>query len=150
MKSHHYWPERLADFIARRQEMPFAWGLNDCCLFACDAVLEMSGHDLAIDFRGKYGSALSAVRAMRDFAGMDVESAHLVGALADKIAEQHSIQDIPVLMAQRGDVVLLMAQRGESLGIVGIRGDRAVAPGVEGLESVPLSQCLKAWRIPKA
>jgi hypothetical protein len=150
----HHWPELLADFIARRQNAPFVWGKNDCCLFACDAVFEMTGFDLAGSymengFRGGYDSALSAVKAMRAFAGPDCETDKLVGAVAEKIAAQHSIQEIPVLMAQRGDVVLLLAQRGESLGIIGLRGDRALAPGPEGIESVPLDQCLKAWRIPK-
>jgi hypothetical protein len=146
----HAWPELLHDYIERKRYGPFVWGKNDCCLFACDAVFEMTGFDLAIQFRGRYDSALSAVKAMRAFAGSDFETAHLVGAVANKIAATHSIQEVPVLMAQRGDVVLLLGQRGESLGVVGLRGDRAFAPGEEGLESVAVNQCLKAWRIPKA
>jgi hypothetical protein len=153
--SFHHWPELLHDYIERKRYAPFVWGKNDCCLFACDAVFEMTGFDLAIDFRDAYDSALSAVRAMRKFVAADSgkgspETDHLVGALAEKIAAQHSIQEIPVLMAQRGDVVLLLAERGESLGIVGLRGHIAHAPGPAGIVDVPLSQCVKAWRIPKA
>lgn len=146
----HAWPELLHDYIERKRYAPFVWGKNDCCLFACDAVFEMTGFDLAIQFRGRYDSALSAIRAMQDFVGAEIEVSHLVGAVANKIAATHSVQEVPVLMAQRGDVVLLLGQRGESLGVVGLRGDRAFAPGLEDLESVPVNQCLKAWRIPKA
>ena len=145
------WPTLLHQFLAERMKMPFAWGKNDCCLFACDAVFEMTGFDLAIDFRGKYDSALSAVRTMAEFVGdTSVDSAHLVGAVAARIATQHEIKEIPVTMAQRGDVVLLLASRGESLGIVSLRGDSVLSPGEKGLVPLPLKNCLKAWRIPKS
>lgn len=152
----HNWPSLLAKYLAERMNAPFVWGKNDCCLFACDAVFEMTGFDLAIDFRGKYDSALSAVRAMKDFTAKvatgakEIDSAHLVGAVADAIAKEHAIVEIPVLNAQRGDVALVLAARGESLGIVALDGRNVLSPGEKGLVPLPLKTALKAWRIPKA
>jgi len=145
------WPTLLHEYLAERMNAPFVWGKNDCCLFACDAVFEMTGFDLAIDFRSKYDSALSAIRAMQEFVSdSSVENSHLVGAVAARIAAQHEIKEIPVLMAQRGDVALVLAARGESLGIVSLRGDSVLSPGEKGLVALPLKMALKAWRIPKA
>jgi hypothetical protein len=140
------WEHRLAEFIASRQQLPFAWGQHDCCLFACDAVLTMTGVDLASDFRGKYHSAHGAARMLKSYGGT-------VELLAEAIAEQHEIWELqPVLFAQRGDVVLFNAftnaehtQRGASLGIVSMDGWNCIGAGPDG--PVPLSQCVRAWRI---
>jgi len=166
------WPTLLHKFLAERMNTPFVWGKHDCCLFACDAVLAMTGEDLAGDFRGKYDSALSAVRTMQAFTAENAESAEkitrlldlsrqavdypitksgdLVGLVADRIAQNHGIKEIPPLMAQRGDVALVLAARGESLGIVSLRGDSVLSPGEKGLIALPLKMALKVWRIPKA
>ena len=46
------WPERLAEFIEARRLEPFAWGKNDCALFAADAVNLLIGVDYAESLRG--------------------------------------------------------------------------------------------------
>lgn len=53
------WPERLAAFIEQRRKMPFAWGSNDCALFAADAVCAITGVDLGEPFRGRYDDEAS-------------------------------------------------------------------------------------------
>jgi hypothetical protein len=137
----HDWESKLDDFVARSQRLKFAWGIHDCCLFACDAVLCMTGTDLAADFRGKYDSALGAGRCLTEYGGA-------VGFLADAIAQQFGIKEVPVLYAQRGDVVLLPSNNdGPALGIVSLDGWNCLGAGMEGLTRTPLNQCLKAWRI---
>ena len=66
-----FWPDRrppdhdtrqAADaLIAERRLMPFARGTNDCCMFAADAVLAMTGRDLAADWRGTYSDDRGAL-----------------------------------------------------------------------------------------
>jgi hypothetical protein len=146
---HDHWQESLHGYFLRRQNEPFQWGTMDCCLFACDAVLELTGIDLAADFRGKYDSLLTAVKAMAAFVRVQAEE-DLVEAVAVKIAEHFQIEEVPVLMAQRGDVVLLDSPLGKGLGLVGLRGTHAHCTGADGLVDVPLPECLRAWRIPKS
>jgi hypothetical protein len=140
----HDWPEILTRYLTRRQNEKFQWGTMDCCLFACDAVLEMSGLDLAEDFRGKYDSLKSAARIMKEVAGGGVLEVAVIKAGV------YDIEQIPVLMAQRGDVVLLSSPLGEALGIVGLDGRWTHCPGPDGVADAPLKECMKAWRIPKA
>lgn len=144
-KSH--WQELLHNYLLRRQNEAFKWGAMDCCLFACDAMLELTGVDLAADFRGEYDSLLTAVKAMKRFTAGDTED--LVEAVAEKIALQHAIEEVPILMAQRGDVVLLDSPLGKGLGLVGLRGTTVHCAGPDGVVDVPLEECLRAWRIPK-
>jgi hypothetical protein len=137
----HDWESKLDDFVARSQRLKFAWGIHDCCLFACDAVLAMTGTDLAADFRGKYDSALGAARMLKAYGGT-------VEMLAEEIADKFCIFEVPVLYAQRGDVVLLPSNNdGPALGIVSLDGWNCLGAGLEGLTRTPLNQCLKAWRI---
>jgi hypothetical protein len=152
-----HWQEILHNYLLRRQNESFSWGTMDCCLFACDAVLEMTGIDLAVDFRGKYDSLITAVKAMKRFvadADEDVEEPNdgesdLVEAVAVTIALQHGIEEVPLLMAQRGDVVLLDSPLGKGLGILGLRGTHVHCTGPDGIVEVPLIECSRAWRIPK-
>lgn len=143
-----HWQELLHNYLLRRQNEAFAWGTMDCCLFACDAVLELTDVDLMIEFRGKYDSALTAVKTM-SIACSGADERHLVELVAEKIALQFGIEEVPLLFAQRGDVVLLDSHLGKSLGILGLRGTHVHCTGPDGIVDVPLQDCLRAWRIPK-
>ena len=130
------WPELLAAFLASRETMPFAWGTNDCGLFACDAVLLMTGVDLADGVRGKYASEEDAAILIYD-----------LEEFAERVAATHGIPAIPVLRAQRGDVCLHISALGPTLGVVAMNGREILIPGPEGLKGIPLKACQKAWRI---
>jgi hypothetical protein len=141
MKRFDDWPGLLDTFVASRRDMPFRWGANDCCLFACDAVLIMTGEDLAHGFRATYDTPHSAKKAIEDF------GAEGVGELADLIAERFDLRCIPPLYAQRGDIVLLDGEHGESLGIVSLDGTDVWAPGEERLARIAITDGQRAWRI---
>ena len=136
------WPARLDAFIAFRMNTPFAWGSNDCCLFAADAIVAMTGEDFAANNRGKFNSAYSALRFFR-FRGPE----YGIAELAEELAALRGIREVPPLYAQRGDVMLLERELGESLGIVSLHGTDIWAPGEEKLACVPFAQGLRAWRI---
>jgi len=45
------WESKLDKFVESRHNTRFEWGKHDCCLFACDAVKEITGEDPAYAFR---------------------------------------------------------------------------------------------------
>jgi len=141
MKRYDYWEGMLDGFFESRREAKFEWGRNDCVLFACDAVLVMTGEDLARGFRDSYNTARGAFKAMASLGAADV------GELADIFAARLGLRILPPSFAQRGDVMLLDRELGESLGIVALNGVDVLAPGEERISDVPLSAGLRAWRI---
>ena len=64
------WQKRLSDLIVSRMQKPFVWGSNDCCLFAADAVLAVTGVDLARDERGRYGDRAGSQSVLKGVGGL--------------------------------------------------------------------------------
>jgi hypothetical protein len=136
LKRREDWPERLLQAVEARREKPFAWGENDCALFAADCVLAMTGEDLARAFRGRYDSARGALRVLRGLGARDLAQA-VMGSLGEPIA--------PAL-ARRGDVVQFETEsEGPALGVC--LGNLAAAAGPQGVAWVPAGQWLRAWRV---
>jgi hypothetical protein len=145
MKRKHDWVSRLARFLKARWPQPFAWGTNDCALFACDAALEITGTDLAHELRGKYDSEETAQRALagisqQDFCGYCKIVAHRNGL--EEIGWQH---------LQRGDLAFIPSSKnsfGGALSLVNLNGTRLLMPGEHGLELLPIRIAKSGWRIP--
>lgn len=112
--------------------MPFEWGRNDCCLFAADAVLAMTGEDPAASLRG-YSSALAAQRLIDEAGGLQALASQALG------------EPVSQLMAGVGDVVLLTNEGRELLAIC--NGINAVAPGPDGMVVLDMAAALAAWKI---
>lgn len=127
------WPERLAGFVDSRRNMDFAYGSNDCALFAADAIREMTGSDPLADLRGRWTTARGAARLLNKMGGLRAAATSLLG---DEIAPA---------FAQRGDVVLLPNEGRECLGIC--TGLVAAAPGATGIVWLPMSAAVAAWRV---
>lgn len=135
------WNTALADFIHGRLKSPFVWGQNDCCLFACDAVLAVTGIDLASQFRDKYSDTRSACNLIKSYAGGGLAE------FADKVAEENGIKEVELNYATGGDVVLVTGDQGDTLGIVELNGREVLATGPEGLMRLPRANWKKAWKI---
>lgn len=133
------WEARLRAALLAAEARRFRWGEFDCCLWACDVVALMRGVDLAAPFRGRYDTARGAARALRTFSGGGLD------ATATKIAETHGFPEIPVSLAQRGDVALIRTPQGDALSIV--LGIMAAAPGPRGLARVPTLNASRAWAV---
>jgi hypothetical protein len=142
MKRFENWPTLLDEFLAERKQTPFCYGKHDCCLFAADAVLRMTGVDMAKNFRGTYHDAFTARRELRKTTGSGS-----IGEVAGWLCELHKVREIPVPMAQRGDVVVLLQEGAQALAIVTLAGTEAIAPGEHGLVENPIFRCTRAWRI---
>lgn len=126
------WVARLHALIEARQRAPFAWGRHDCCLFVCDAVQAMADHDPAADLRGRYSSEAGAARIVKRAGGLRALAAARLG------------EPIAPALAQVGDVGLVQHDGRESLALCG--GALWLATGEQGLERLPLSDALAAWR----
>ena len=133
MKRQHDWQLRLADFARERRARPFAWGSNDCFLFAADAVLSVTGLDIAADLRGSYGNELQAARILRARGGL--------AALVDSLLGER----VPPLMAKVGDIVLLDMGNHPAVGVC--NGTSLIGPGAAGIVAYGMGCAKAAWRV---
>jgi hypothetical protein len=127
------WQLRLAAYMAQRQAEPFAWGQQDCALFAAGAVLAITGHDPAADLRGSYAGAREALAVVADRGGLE---AIATAALGPPINPRR---------AAVGDVVLVAGAHGALLAVC--NGTHALAPGDSGLVPMPMAAALSAWKV---
>jgi hypothetical protein len=142
MKRYSDWESRLLEFIMSRAFTPFAWGKHDCSLFACDAVLAMTGTDIAADFRGRYTTKLGAAKVIREF----VPSGQL-SDLAEKRGGEKGLTEVGPRAAQRGDIVLLATDQETALGIVALDGRSAYTVAEVGYQKLPIKYWSRAWRV---
>jgi hypothetical protein len=124
-------PALLTRYIEERRRMPFAWGSNDCCLFAADWVLAATGRDLAAEYRGQYETALGALRFVKSAGGVE------------GLVEKAGGQRIDVKLAHRGDVVARDVGDGVGLGLC--IGSLAAFVAQDGLRFVDFSSG-SCWR----
>ena len=138
------WPERLNLFVESRQSQRARWGVQDCALFACDAVIEMTGVDLAADFRGAYESAKTAREQLRMYVGGST-----LRDATEWIATEHGISRVPPAFAQRGDVALISMDNSWFKGALALVmiGHVLVPAKPRGLERVPLSRITQVWAV---
>lgn len=139
----HDWPTRLHAAIESRRATPFKWGSNDCCMFAADVVLAITGADIAAQFRGKYDDALGAARVLRETGG--------ISGAVEAAAAEHGFACLPsVAYAQRGDLIELDTEPngdagGPALGVC--VGSMVAGAGEAGTVFVPPVKCRRAWRV---
>ena len=128
------WEQRLYQFVEGRRLRPFHWGKHDCALFAADAVREMTGVDLAADYRGQYRTA----RVARAY-----------GDLADRVDRTGLPRKSNPGFVARGDVVLMSGRMTrQSLAIC--LGTQFVCPGRKHLEFFSHGSGMAisiAWRV---
>ena len=163
------WPERLMALIAERRSRPFAWGEQDCALFACDAVAAMTGADPAAWFRGRYRTRRGAYALLKRFVLLGLPSRRLAappgpsdseptlavgraGRRNELLAEAWEQEaaargwpEIAPVFARRGDVALIDTANGEALAVCA--GAAFAAAGPTGLLMAPLAAARRAWRI---
>lgn len=133
---HGWWPERLAVLIEDCRLVPFAWGTQDCCTLAADAVVATTGIDIFARWRGKYTTEAEA-DALIGPAGLD-------GAALALMAEWGAPLCMPAT-AQRGDIALVAVGNALLLGVV--VGDRIAAPGPDGLVFLKIDTARRVWAI---
>lgn len=133
----HDWDVVLAREIDLARNRSFTWGSFDCATWACDVIREMTGTDLAADFRGKYESRAEARAIINQY-----------GSLEDLVRAVGGLPEINPTMACRGDLVLVTQTGGrKALGLVGTDARYAVCTGATGVVFVPMNQATHVWRV---
>lgn len=127
------WPAALALFFEEKRHQPFAWGKNDCALFAADWLAILMGTDYAAAQRGTYDTALGAARLLQERGGLE------------GIVDATGYARAPVAFARRGDLVLFDMPDGPTLGVCA--GKHSVFAGGECIVAQLTAACRIAWRI---
>lgn len=130
------WPHLLEHYVERHRATPFAWGQHDCATFAAGWVA-LARPDLSPqeDFAAEmdYSTAAGAVRAL---------AGHSIAGIVENWGELLRVEPA---FAQRGDVVLLDVAGRRSLAVC--VGELACGPGTTGMEFVPMTAAVAAWRV---
>jgi hypothetical protein len=124
------WEDALVNYIATKRHEPFEYGINDCCLFAAGAVIEITGEDPMSEFRGKYDSLKGSLKVIKEIGAGTLEA-----TLDGKFPE------IGIGHAQRGDLAFFDG----SVGVV--MGGFAYFASDDGLERVPRALWDKCWSV---
>jgi hypothetical protein len=124
------WEDALSEYITTKRDEPFEYGLNDCCLFAAGAVEAITGEDPMPEFRGKYDSLKTSIKAINEIGAGTLES-----TMDGKFPE------VAISHAQRGDLAFF----NDSVGVV--MGGFAYFVSDDGLERINRSLWNKCWGV---
>ncbi|EDJ2364966.1 hypothetical protein CGA74_14930 [Salmonella enterica subsp. enterica serovar Mbandaka] len=129
---HPDWHNRLIAVIRSAEKRPFLWGEHDCCLFAADCAEAMTGDNFADGWRGTYDSETGAKKALLRGGGS-----------LEKVLAKY-LDEVPVKMAQRGDIAVVENVGTRCAGV--IYGGAVWVPGEEGLVCLRIKP-LSTWRV---
>lgn len=129
---HPDWHNRLIAVIRAAEKRPFLWGEHDCCLFAADCAEAMTGENFADGWRGTYDSETGAKKALL----------HGGGSLEKVLAKY--LDEVPVKMAQRGDIAVVENAGTRCAGV--IYGGAVWVPGEAGLVCLRVKP-MSTWRV---
>jgi hypothetical protein len=139
MKRLHDWRSRLHATIEGAMRTPFAWGTNDCALFAGACVLAVTGEDFRAPYIGTYDSAVSCARRIARDGHKDV--ADLVLSILGPESEIHPSR------ARRGDLAVIPSDGaiGTTIGV--FDHERIGAVGLTGYATVPRASAQRAFKV---
>lgn len=133
------WEIALDKIVRERLRAPFEWGVQDCCAFAADVVLAITGADPMAELRGYADEEEARATLEREgWSGVFRAMQKVLG------------RSVPVSMAQRGDVVYSRLDGGTfsiNSGAGICLGALSAFPGDSGLVMLPTSSATRAWPI---
>lgn len=134
MRRYPDWQERLTAYLASVAHRPLEPGVHDCALFAANAVLAMTGTDLAAAWRGRYRTLRGGQRVLR------------AAGYADHIALAAShFAEMPAAYARPGDLAVVDGPHGPALTVVQGRGVYVLTPS--GLGTLSLLTAKRAFKV---
>ncbi len=142
----HDWEQRLHAFLESEKAKPFAWGTHDCCIFAANWILALTGVDIAEDFRGKYTDEASCTALMAKLGYADVDA-----MITAQLTVKWQFAVVHPNFAHRGDLIQVEQPTGPALCIVGLNGKHSHGVSEKGLVRLrTYHDAVKVWRIPYA
>ncbi len=142
MKKLSDWVQRFEATIARAKEKPFDWADHNCCTFAGECFEAITGENGMNTLAHTAGDKRAALRAIRKFADGGLEEC------AVKMAGELGLEEVPPLMAQRGDPVVAVCEGEVLVATMDLSGREilAISPK-DGLIRLPMDSAIRAWRI---
>ncbi|HEV3511993.1 MAG TPA: hypothetical protein VGS05_09845 [Candidatus Sulfotelmatobacter sp.] len=132
------WRFRLGQIIESARQLEFEWGVFDCALHACNCIRAITGTDPAANYRGKYSDEAGAA---------EIYGASFEFFIASTAANL-GLPEIPVTLAQRGDLVFLDNETAQgAIGVVSLDARFASCAGSKGLVLVRIHRWKRAWRV---
>lgn len=125
--------QKLAELIQASANVPFKWGVMDCCVFAAKA-MDIQYDTNLVEETKSYTTEIGAHRIIK-------KKATDLSSFLDTY-----LKPIEPSFAQRGDIVLFMTDNGQTTGLMWLNGVWSVAP--DGLKLFENVQIIKAWREP--
>ena len=141
MKRVENWEKELANFLEKRQNMPFKWGQNDCVIFPHRAAQAITGYNYVSDNnscgRG-YRTRAAATKVLKEHFNKKIENVftHYFGEPREDIG-----------FARRGDIVLFKNGRNLVGGVIDNTGRYIASAGPNGIARHPKKLALKYWRV---
>ena len=129
---HPDWHNRLIAVMRAAEKRSFLWGEHDCCLFAADCAEAMTGENFADGWRGTYDSETGAKKALLRGGGS-----------LEKVLAKY-LDEVPVKMAQRGDIAIVENAGTRCAGV--IYGGAVWVPGEAGLVFLRVKP-MSTWRV---
>lgn len=133
------WPARLGEAIDAARVEPFEYGRHDCALWVGTAIEAITGEDPTAPYRGRYTTEIGWKRLVTAELG---EGATFEAGWTRLLGEP-----VPVAMAGRGDVVMIDQEGERAVGVVDLSGERVACVSLDGIEFVPLSLAVTAWKV---
>lgn len=131
---HPDWLKRLNDVVAKHQALPARYGVSDCYLIADDTVEAVTGSFMHGEAARRYTSPAGAAKQLRKRGFKSVRD-----AFAARFTE------IPVLLAQRGDIGVYDNNGEISGGIFTSVG--FMVRGEQGIVFLPPTAALAAFKV---
>lgn len=131
------WQTRLLTTIEELTKTPFAWGENDCCIFAAKCIDAQYGTEIAKEAIGQYSTEVGCKRFMLNRA----KTTQLPAVLDTFLPVRETFK-----YAQRGDVVTFEGALGLTAGVLWTGHIWAMGP--DGVEIIPLKylSITDVWR----
>lgn len=126
------WENRLEELVQSKRNQPFNWANNNCMGFVAEAQKTITGET-------DFPEVLENLKNKNNALKLVLKN----GSLTDWVNKH--LEQIPITMAQRGDIVDVETCEGPAMGLC--IGSRAVFIGKDGLEYVSLTSLIRAWRM---
>ena len=126
------WVDQMFATIEAHTDLPFEWGVNDCCIFVARVIDAMTSSTIEADLSAEYHDEETALAFIASHGSLEAAVSVFLG------------DPVPG-MAMRGDAVLLDGGNGPALGIM--LGDVIAAMGPDGIVYMPRGAALMRWAV---
>ena len=132
------WVDRYVKFVHSLRSTQFEFGKHDCCITSCHMIDAITGTNPGKQF--VYDSPIKALRIVKDHGDVD--------GIAEKVCDQHGWPEVNPNYANRCDLVCVdLDGHRKALGWLDLDATKIYAPAMIGLQILPRSKALRAWRI---